>query len=245
MPRKKADTQGVEERAKAPRKPRKTQEEKLQEKMDADLKQMLEKHKREIAEAAKAMDAKQPPKEPDEAEETEEAEQSEPDPEALEEVEKPKDPGDAMEPLTDPTIGQDLTHNMELTMDQFFQKTLSLLHAATNAVRSAQYRYDVTARKLETVTRQLKHHNELLRALGFKYAKEGSWVTPRLRKCWTCDSVPSLQKAKTENEWLVICDQCWTRTESAEGPMQAIKNWNDQKETEVSLMLNRPMNQNG
>ena len=193
--------------------------------MEKDLQETLARHREEMARLAAEAEAQEPEPEP---------ETTAPDVAALEEEEKP---------LEDPTIGQDISHNTELTMEQFFDKTRSLIQAASNALRTMEYKYDVVARKLDTVSRHLRHRDAFERALGFQYVKESTWMTPRLNKCPYCGKQPSLQMEKDGTGWLVICEECWTRAETANGPMAAVKNWNEGKETEVSRMVNRPLSE--
>lgn len=148
---------------------------------------------------------------------------------------------DPMEQLKDPTEGQDLTHNYDLTIEEFCEKTLSLLSAATQAVRSMELRFGNYETKINQLQEQIRNRAELELAVGFKYLSYGKWYTPRLKACPNCGRHPSLQKEKYDKGWMVICDECWTRSESADGPMAAVKNWNDGKETEVSRMLNEPL----
>ena len=148
---------------------------------------------------------------------------------------------DELYPLKDPTEGQDLSHNYDLTMEQFCEKTLSLLGAASQAVRSMLLRFGNYESKISQLQEQIKHRAMLEQAVGFKYLSYGKWYTPRLNPCPKCGRKPSLQKEKYDKGWMVICDECWTRTESADGPMAAVKNWNEGKETEISRMLNEPL----
>ena len=227
MPRRKAET---EEQANAPKK-LSAKDKKKHQQMEDDLERTLAKHREEIA----RMSAELKPAQPVEiADQPEQDVWGEPDGQNGEAEEK-------LDPLQDPTKGQDLTHNVDLTMEEFFSKTLSLLMATTNAVRTMEYRHSVTARKVEALTRQLRHRDALEKALGFRYTKEGTWYTPRLKQCPHCGRMPSLQREKGGKGWLVICDECWTRAETADGPMAAVKNWNEGKETEISKMVNRPL----
>lgn len=148
---------------------------------------------------------------------------------------------DGLYPLKDPTTGQDLTHNFDLTVSEFCEKTLSLLSAATQAVRSMELRFGNYESKITQLQEQIRNRAELELAVGFKYLSYGKWYTPRLKACPHCGRHPSLQKEKYDKGWMVICDECWTRSESADGPMAAVKNWNDGKETEISRMLNEPL----
>lgn len=225
MPRrKKTDS---EEQAKALKKEKQLQD---------DLKKTLAKHREDMARLAaeqEAQETREPEPETEPVPEQDpEAETDSPDLKALSEPEKP---------LEDPTIGQDITHNTELTMEEFFRKTMSLIQAAGNAMRTMEYRYSVVARKLDTVQRHLKHRDAFEKAVGFRYVKEATWETPRLTRCPKCGRIPSLQREKDGKGWLVICDECWTRAETADGPMAAVRNWNYGKETEISKMVNRPL----
>lgn len=239
MPRKKVEAQipDSEEQAKVPKKWTAKQE-KQHQKLKDDLEQTLARHREEMARLAAEQDAKEAQEAEQPETEQQEAEQPEAVQDSVYELEVISKPEEALE---DPTIGQDITHNTELTMEEFFEKTRSLIQAASNALRTMEYKYGVVARKLETVSRHLKHRDAFERAIGFQYASEAKWVTPRLTKCPHCGRAPSLQREKGGKGWLVICDECWTRAETADGPMAAVKNWNEGKETEISRMVNRPL----
>lgn len=235
------------EHAKAPKTPKKRRRlkdpEAYQAEMEEDLKRTLEKHRQEIAEEAariKPTDSDQEDQEEQPVTITEAPEPDAPDEAWIGDSEDPIRASE--EKMKDPTEGIELKLGADLTMNQFFQKTLEMLKAATNAVTVLQGRSATQKHQMEIALSRIQHQKELEEAIGFKFARNGAWFTPRTNKCPKCGQYPTLQQEKgNRKRWLVICDHCWTRAESSDGPMQAIKNWNDGKETEISRMLNKPL----
>lgn len=229
------------EQAKAPKKRRRLKDpEAYQAEMEEDLKRTLEKHRQEIAEEAARIKPTEPQEQDPDQEDREAQEPDAPDEAWIGDSEEPIQASE--EKMKDPTEGMELNLGADLTMNQFFQKTLEMLKAATNAVTVLQGRSATQKHQMEIAQSRIQHQKELEEAIGFKFARNGSWFTPRTQKCPKCGQYPTLQQEKgNRKRWLVMCDHCWTRTESADGPMQAIKNWNEGKETEISRMLNKPL----
>ena len=250
----------AKEQAKAPKKRRsrkKETDQEIQERMEQDLNRTLEKHREEVAKAAAEHDAlKEAGEKPEQKTETEQKPEqekesgSEPEQEQAAETVNDialdwlPDPGIAekpMERLKDPTEGQDLNVDSEMTLASFCDKTMSLMSAASSAIRTMKNKFGSYEVKIGQMKERILCQTAFEKALGFHYASYSKWITNRTKKCYKCGKHPSLQRMKDGSGWMVICDECWTRSETALGPMAAIKAWNEDKEDRISLMLNQPL----
>mgnify|MGYP006873011643 CR=1 FL=1 len=216
MPKKKAG------QAKAPKM---TDEERMAQ-MERDL---LEKHRKEIAEECEQL--KRP-----ELEELEE----EPETETETETEDVDEGTLLISPTRELNLQPDLSR---MSLREYVEELLELSRAETAALSALGNRAMRLEDKVRELSEKVRNMSRLERSLGFGYTGYGKWIYLKMNPCPHCgQSKPTLQLSKFEaNTWLVICDNCWTRAESAEGPMQAIRNWNEGKETEISRMLNRPL----
>lgn len=100
--------------------------------------------------------------------------------------------------------------------------------------------------RMEGVTDNLKKKMALMakleRSFGFAPADCGKWRSPRMKECPNCGKNPTLQYSKyVPDTWLVLCDECFTRAIDETSPIRAVKAWNEDKQTENSLMIHQPL----
>ncbi len=85
---------------------------------------------------------------------------------------------------------------------------------------------------------QTKSSMRLLKVFDFQYVRENTWATRRTLHCPSCGRAAVVQEAIMEpGKWLVICPHCMTRSISTDGPLHAVKAWNDGKYTDDSELL--------
>lgn len=230
----------LEEQAKAPKRRRRTREEMLQEKMEQEKQKTLERHRKAVAEETKAQEA-------EETEEAKTAEEPAEDPAMEADMEAQEAPEEAEEQpkLESPTAGLNLEPDLRnMSLSKYMEQLLALSRAETRAIQALTYQVNDQEHKIDSMKDQIKNMGRFERSVGFSYAGSGKWTSPkRIKPCWHCemkDSRVTLQINRYDNKWMVICENCWTRSEGADGPMQAIKFWNEQKESPTSEMLNIP-----
>lgn len=202
-----------EEQAKAPKVTDEKQMKQMQ--MEQLLKRSLENHRKEIAEECEQLTKPEPEEDVDEG-----------------------------TPLISPTRNLNLLPDLNrMSLREYVEELLELSKAETAAISALGNRAMYLEDEIRKLSEKVKNMCHLERSLGFGYTGYGRWIYLKLKPCPHCDQGrPTLQLSKfKKNTWLVICNNCWTRSEDAPGPMQAIKNWNEGKETEVSRMLNRPL----
>lgn len=147
------------------------------------------------------------------------------------------EPEAAPPPCRKQTITEDCGDIAEMLRDA--DDVIRKTHRAVGALKEKCLQSEQRTRALLELVR---NYEEFTHAVGFGMDQTGKLHTKRMKKCPYCNHAPYLTKAyedgRDSKRWAVICANCFTRTASADGPMAAIKNWNDGKETDTSRMLN-------